>query len=350
MPFEKDTQVAQRHPIGSALNKLPGVFLCLAIALSAVGLERLELQVLAFPYVGAVVLAILIGIAVRQFWRPSERWAPGINFSAKKILEVAVVLLGASISFSTIVRSGLTLILVIVATVALALFFTYYLSRMLGLSQKLAILIACGNSICGNSAIATVAPIIRADANEVAASVSFTAILGVLVVLGLPLLIPLLQLSQTQYGILAGLTVYAVPQVLATTLPTGLLSTQVGTLVKLVRVLMLGPIVMGFSLMTARQQRKAGRDHTIKFFELVPWFILGFLALVFIRSLGLLSEGVVTALTQLAILLTVISMAALGLGVDLRVLSRVGGRVTLAVTLSLILLLAMSLVTVQFFN
>jgi len=352
MPVEKNIPAAQRRlrPVGSALNKLPGVLLCLLIALGAVGLERLELQVLAFPYVGAVVLAILIGIAVRQFWKPSERWAPGINFSAKQILEVAVVLLGASISFSTIVKSGLILILVIVATVALALFFTYYLSRMLGLSQKLSILIACGNSICGNSAIATVAPVIRADANEVAASVSFTAILGVLVVLGLPLLIPLLQLSQTQYGILAGLTVYAVPQVLATTLPAGLLSTQIGTLVKLVRVLMLGPIVMGFSLMAARQQRKAGKDHTIKFFKLVPWFILGFVTLVFIRSLGMLGEGVVTTLTQLAILLTVISMAALGLGVDLRVLTRVGGRVTLAVTLSLTLLLAMSLVTVQFFN
>ncbi|MBX3519573.1 MAG: YeiH family putative sulfate export transporter [Xanthobacteraceae bacterium] len=352
MPVEENTKVSQRHPrpVGSVLNKLPGIFLCLLIALGAIGLERLELQVLAFPYVGAVVLAILIGMAVRQFWQPSERWVPGISFSAKQILEVAVVLLGASISFSTIVKSGLILILVIVATVALALFFTYYFSRMLGLSQKLSILIACGNSICGNSAIATVAPVIRADANDVAASVSFTAILGVLVVLGLPLLIPLLQLSQTQYGILAGLTVYAVPQVLATTLPAGLLSTQVGTLVKLVRVLMLGPIVMGFSLMAARQRRKEGRDHTINFFKLVPWFILGFLVFVFIRSLGLLSEEIVSALTQFAILLTVISMAALGLGVDLRVLTRVGGRVTLAVTLSLILLLAVSLVTVQFFN
>ena len=83
----------------------------------------------------------------------------------------------------------------------------------------MAVLVACGNSICGNSAIAAVAPVIGADGKDVAASIAFTAVLGVLVVLGLPLLVPLLRLSETQYGVLAGLTVYAVPQVLAATAP-----------------------------------------------------------------------------------------------------------------------------------
>ncbi len=94
---------------------------------------------------------------------------------------------------------------------------SFSLSRLLGLNTKLSILIACGNSICGNSAIAAVAPVIGADGDDIASSISFTAILGVLMVLGLPLLIPLLDLTATQYGILAGLTVYAVPQVLAAT-------------------------------------------------------------------------------------------------------------------------------------
>ena len=113
----------------------------------------------------------------------------------------------------------------------------------------MAILVACGNSICGNSAIAAVAPVIGADSDDVASSISFTAVLGVIVVLTLPLLVPILHLSLTQYGVLAGLTVYAVPQVLAATLPIGALSNQVGTVVKLVRVLMLGPVVLGFSLL-----------------------------------------------------------------------------------------------------
>src|ERR1700675_1837819 len=132
----------------------------------------------------------------------------------------------------------------------MALSISFVICRVTGLPLRMAILIACGNSICGNSAIAAVAPVIGADSDDIAASISFTAMLGVIVVLTLPLMVPVLQLSLTQYGVLAGLTVYAVPQVLAATLPIGALSNQVGTVVKLVRVLMLGPVVLGLSLIS----------------------------------------------------------------------------------------------------
>jgi uncharacterized integral membrane protein (TIGR00698 family) len=302
------------------------------------------------------VVAILLGMAVRTAWEPSERWRSGIAFSAKQLLEVAVMLLGASISFAAIVASGYVLIGAIAVTVVIMLAVSYGLSRLLGLKTKLAILIACGNSICGNSAIAAVAPVIGADGDDIASSISFTAILGVLMVLGLPLLIPLLKLTATQYGILAGLTVYAVPQVLAATVPAGIVSTQIGTLVKLVRVLMLGPIVVGLSLFVARR-RKAGtatagdtKAASISPFKLVPWFIIGFLVLAALRSFQLVPDIAIVPVTKTAAILTVVSMAALGLGVDVRVLSTVGGRVTAAVTLSLLLLLALSIGLVHFFK
>jgi uncharacterized integral membrane protein (TIGR00698 family) len=224
---------------------------------------------------------------------------------------------------------------------------------MLGLPTKLSILIASGNSICGNSAIAAVAPVIGADGDDIASSISFTAILGVLMVLGLPLLIPLLRLSATQYGILAGLTVYAVPQVLAATVPAGLVSTQIGTLVKLVRVLMLGPLVVGLSLVAPRLRGNVAPAQPAKRvspFKLVPWFIIGFLVLAALRSFQVIPDIVVAPITKLAAVLTIVSMAALGLGVDIRVLSNVGGRVTVAVTLSLVLLLGMSIGLIYFFK
>ena len=180
---------------------------------------------------------------------------------------------------------------------------------MLALPTRLSILIACGNSICGNSAIAAVAPVIGADGDDIASSISFTAILGVMMVLGLPLLIPLLQLSATQYGILAGLTVYAVPQVLAATLPAGLVSTQIGTLVKLMRVLMLGPIVVGLSLLAPRLHGGVQGKTTVGFFRLVPWFILGFLALSVLRSLDIVSATVAGPLTAVTGFFTVVSMS-----------------------------------------
>jgi uncharacterized membrane protein YadS len=169
--------------------------------------------------------------------------------SAKFVLECAIVMLGASVSVGTVMALGTTLILGIAAIVSLAIGVSYSICRALSLPPRLSVLIACGNSICGNSAIAAVAPVIGADGDDIASSISFTALLGVIVVLTLPLLVPPLNLTLTQYGVLAGLTVYAVPQVLAATLPIGALSNQVGTVIKLVRVLMLGPVVLGFMLL-----------------------------------------------------------------------------------------------------
>ena len=206
----------------------------------------------------------------------------------------------------------------------------------------MAILIACGNSICGNSAIAAVAPIIGAKPGDVASSIAFTAVLGVIVVLGLPLLVPILELSLTQYGTLAGLTVYAVPQVLAATLPIGELSNQVGTIVKLVRVLMLGPVVLGLALLAGRLRDRRRRERAPgrwpPFRELVPWFIIGFLMLALLRSLGFIPRDLVRPLRTIAAVLTTIAMAALGLGVDIRTVAKAGPRIVTAVTASLVVL------------
>ena len=334
------------------LNLLPGVLLCMLVAALSFGFEGLELHLFQHPYVEALVMAILLGMVIRGFWTPTERWQSGVAFSAKQLLEVAVMLLGASISFEMIAASGSLLLASVIVIVLITLVASYALSRMLGLPLKLSILIACGNSICGNSAIAAVAPVIGADGNDIASSISFTAILGVMMVLGLPLLIPLLKLSATQYGILAGLTVYAVPQVLAATVPAGLVSTQIGTLVKLVRVLMLGPVVLGLSLLASRwhESKRARADSRLDLFKFVPWFILGFIALATFRSLGIVPSGLADPIRRITVFLTVVSMAALGLGVDVRVLARVGGRVTAAVTLSLLLLLAMSVALVHLFH
>jgi len=323
---------------------LPGVLLCVAITLAAIALERIEVFFVGQPYLEALVLAILLGVAVRTAWTPGSSWNQGINFSAKFVLEFAIVLLGASASISMIAALGSLVILGIACIVALAIGTSYFISRFLGLPQRMCILIACGNSICGNSAIAAVAPVIGADADDIVSSISFTAVLGVLVVLGLPFLVPILQLSLTQYGVLAGLTVYAVPQVLAATLPIGALSNQVGTVIKLVRVLMLGPVVLGLSLLANRVKPAHDRLDRRKprFSELVPWFIIGFLVVLTVRSVGLIPQSVVPAITRVAALLTTIAMAALGLGVDIRVVARSGARVTLAVTVSLIVLGVMS--------
>ncbi len=323
---------------------LPGLLLCTAITVAAVLLQTVEVHLTGQPYLEALVLAILIGVAVRTAWKPGPAFSPGINFSAKFVLECAIVILGASVSFATIMALGPLLIFGIAAIVSIAIGTSYMICRLLGLPQRMSILVACGNSICGNSAIAAVAPVIGADGDDIACSISFTPVLGVIVVLTLPLLVPILHLSLTQYGVLAGLTVYAVPQVLAATLPIGALSNQVGTVIKLVRVLMLGPVVLGFSLLAGglRPAHSHSNQHRPALTELVPWFIIGFLALLMLRSLGFIPQALLPPITRTAAIMTTIAMAGLGLGVDVRVVARTGLRVTLAVTISLVLLGLMS--------
>lgn len=342
--------------LARGLTTLPGIALCLAVTAAAYALEAAEQAAFGKAWLEALVLAILIGTAVRSMWTPAQKWRAGIAFSAKYLLEVAVVLFGASVSAATLLAGGPALLMGIAGVVALAILLSFGIGRMLGLPTRMALLVACGNSICGNSAIAAVAPVIGADGDDVAASIAFTAVLGVVVVLALPLFGIALGMSGNAYGALAGLTVYAVPQVIAATSPLGAAAVQMGTFVKLVRVLMLGPVCLILSLV-ARPAGRAARgegsadDETtrerLRLAHLIPWFILGFLALMACRSLGLIPTNALEPISHVATLLTVVSMAALGLGVDIRTVVRAGGRVTAAVVLSLIGLAAISLMLIQ---
>jgi uncharacterized integral membrane protein (TIGR00698 family) len=340
--------VANHAARGGAQHSLmPGIALCLGIALTARLLQALEERVLGHPYLEGLVLAILLGMAVRTAWEPGEQWRPGIRRSAGTLLEVAVALLGASLDLRSVLAAGPGLLIGIAGVVTAAMMASYGVGRAAKLSPRMAVLVASGNAICGNSAIAAVAPIIGATAREVASAIAFTAVLGVAVVLALPLLIPALGLSATQYGVLAGLSVYAVPQVLAATAPLGSLSMQTGTLVKLVRVLMLGPLVLLLSLGMHRSERRgpagAAANGVRRLGRYVPWFIAGFLLLAALNSLGLLPGAVLGPMRLAAGALTAVAMAALGLGVDVRALGRVGARVTAAVATSLLILIGISL-------
>lgn len=325
-----------------AVRLLPGVALSIVVTLVAVGLERIEASLFGHAWLESLVLAILLGAVVRTFVRPDDRYSIGIAFSARTLLEIAVVLLGASVSARAVMAAGPMLLVGIFGVVAVAILVSYGIGRALGLEHRLATLVACGNSICGNSAIVAAAPVIGATAGDIAASIAFTAVLGVIVVLLLPLLVPLLHLSETQYGVLAGLTVYAVPQVIAATAPVAAVSVHVGTLVKLIRVLMLGPVVVVLSL--GRRQAEGGR---VPLGRLVPLFIVGFLALMVLRSFDLIPQALLAPMATVATWLTVVSMAALGLGVDVRAVGRAGGRVTAAAVLSLVTLAAISLLLIH---
>ena len=336
----------------------PGVVLCATLTAVAIALQSVEEKLSGRPWLEALVIAILVGTAVRTAWAPGPRWVDGIAFCAKTLLEIAVVLLGATVSAAMIFEAGLPLLVGIAAVVTVSLIVSYGLGRSFGLPHRMAVLIACGNSICGNSAIAAVAPIIGADGEDVATSIAFTAVLGVAVVLGLPVLAVAWHMNPNSFGVLAGLTVYAVPQVLAATAPISSVSAQIGTLVKLVRVLMLGPIVFILSLLEVREREEPAASAQAvtagdrpergqpALHQLVPWFIVGFLLLVVLRSVGFIPASMLPPISHVATWLTVISMAALGLGVDIRSVAQAGPRVIAVVALSLVALGGLAMVLI----
>lgn len=315
---------------------VPGLALCLLVAGAAYALSALLHRFAGAASLEPLVLAILVGIAVRSLMGRRETLEPGIEFGAKPLLEVAIVLLGATVNLAAIGGAGAVVIAVVLLIVVGSIMAGFVIGRLMGLSPRLSLLIACGNSICGNSAIVAVAPVIDARREEVAAALAFTAVLGIAIVVGLPLAQAWLGLSIPQYGAMAGLTVYAVPQVLAAAAPGGLAAIQAGTLVKLMRVLMLGPVILTLGFL----ERRRGSRQVSKPAVLLPWFIVGFIVLATIRSLGLVPESLMGIPPLLASGLTVVAMAGLGLSVDIRAVASAGGRVIVAASLSLIVLLA----------
>ncbi len=317
------------------LGYLPGLVLLSAIALVAVFLGQ------RFSLFEAIVWSILLGMIVRNTVGQPSAAKAGVNLASKQLLELSVALLGAAINFADMLHAGPKLLLLIALAVGLGITASMTIGRALGLSKKLAILIAVGNSICGNSAIAAVAPTIKADKKDISMSIALTAVVGVIVVLTLPLLVPLLKLSFYQYGVLTGTTVYAVPQVVAAGFTVSDLSGQVATMVKLVRVLFLGPVVLLFGLIFARSLAKEGQR--IKTSALLPWFVLSFLALGLLRTVGLIPDGISADAKTVSNALMIVSMVALGMGVDFAAVKTVGPRVFATVVLSILFLGTLSL-------
>jgi uncharacterized integral membrane protein (TIGR00698 family) len=296
---------------------------------------RTETAFIGRAWLEPVVAAILFGMVIRNVAPLPADWKPGICYAAKRPLELAIALLGVTVDPVTLRAAGAWLIAGPAAIVFLALAASYGLSRAVGLNARQATLVACGNSICGNSAIAAAAPVIEATHDEAASAIAFTAVLGVIAVLVLPVIKTALGLTPVAYGALAGLTVYAVPQVLAATAPVGGAAVQVGAMVKLARVMMLGPVL---AAVTVGRGRAAGGLS-----RLVPWYALAFAATAALRFMGLVPTWAVTPLSMVCDLLTLVAMAALGLSTDLKTATAAGARMAAAATISLLALAGMSL-------
>lgn len=322
----------------------PGLVLVVALAALATLLAQGERALVGQALLEPLVLALLLGVVARNALPRPERFGPGAGYSSKQVLELGVALLGAAVDLRQMFAAGPALAALVLTGVGGGIAVSYVAGRLLGLSQTLAILVAVGNSICGNSAIAAVAPVIRADKKDVASAIGLTAVLGVCLVLLLPVSLTLFSLSNYQYGVLAGMSVYAVPQVVAAAFPVSQLSGEVATLVKLMRVMLLGPVVLFFAVLG---RGGAGPGASRRWTTYLPPFVGAFLVLAALRSTGVLTEALATPAQDASRLLTTLAMAGLGFGVDLAAVRKVGLRVGVAVIVSLAFMTTLALALIQ---
>ena len=330
---------------------VPGVAACVLVAAASVvatdGLTRLLGRTVIEP----IVLALLLGIALRAL--PNRPLlAPGAAFTAKPVLEAGVAVVGASIDLGRLAGSGAVLAAIVLLGVGGGLALSLTIGRRLGLTPRLALLVAAGNSICGNSAIAAVGSVVGATRAEIASAIGLTAIAGLVMVLGLPLVAAAAGIDQVRYGVLTGMTVYAIPQVAAAAFPVGPIAGETAMLVKLTRVVLLAPITIATALLWPRVQPATDESGAPVaatrpgLRKLVPWFVLLFLVLAAARTLGLIPAGVGDTAKVVGGALLTIGMVGVGFAVDPQAIRAVGLRVGLATILSLLAMIVLAVVLI----
>ena len=328
------------------ITNLPGILFCTILAIVILFIfEQVETKI-----IDTLLTGLIVGIVIKNTGRPIIKFEKGIKFSGKHILEFAVMLMGASIFLPDLFENGLRILLIIIIGITGSMGISYIVGhKILNLDKKLATLVGVGNSICGNSAVAVVAPVIKANSTQIGAAIGISAILGASQIILLPLLVPAFGLENFQYGIVAGLSVYAVAQVVAASSIVSSLSADVATLVKLTRVILLAPLVLVLRILfKSDQDEKTDSNLLSSILKYLPWFVIGFILLSVLRSTEIISQEIGLDIRSIAKFLFVLSMIAIGLTVNIKEIVKVGPKVALTIMLIIIYMVILGISSSNF--
>ena len=335
-------------------TKGPGVALCMSGGTLIYFISNMSQSRIFDPLLLALIFGILFGnLTGNQKWHTE-----GSKFIGKYLLELSILMLGGSISMAYLVTGGISLSILIILGVTLGLLVAFLVGHyILKLDHRLAILIGVSNSICGNAAAIAIAPIIKASPSQLATVLGISSIIGTSQIILLPLLSPVIGLNDYQYGIVAGMTVYAVAQVYAASASVSTISASVATLVKLSRVILLVPILIIAQLILNFRQvtvTKPQNNQLTKYKSAVnniPWFVLGFVLLSVLKTTGFINQEQSEFIQSACHYLFVIAMVGIGTTVDLKEVVKLGSKVALTalsvIGLMLILSLTMSLLVLK---
>ena len=302
---------------------LLGIAICAVIAIVSTVLEEL----IPGGILGASIIALFMGTIINSFFHP--KWIkPALKFTSKRILKIAIILLGASLSVSTIMSVGKMTFFVIIFTFAMCFGGGYFIRKIFGLNWKLSNLISAGTGICGGSAIAAIAPVIDADDKDIAFALSSTFIFDMIMVALYPIMGKLLGMTDMAYGIWAGTSVNDTASVVASGYAFSEAAGDFATMVKLTRTIAIIPTVLVFAYIGTRIKRKelqaSGGDKKVNVLKIIPWFIGGFLALAIINSVGLIPVEISAVMKSASKFLMVMALAAIGLGASIADFKKAG--------------------------
>jgi uncharacterized integral membrane protein (TIGR00698 family) len=339
--LQSEPRPGSRH---AALANLPGLLLTSAVAVSAYGLRQLPGMATFSP----MILAIMIGIAFHNLVGTPAIARPGITFSLRRLLRIAIILLGMQLTITQVIEVGGRGIGIIAATLLATFVFTVWMGKLLGVDRKLAQLIAAGTSICGASAVIATNTVTNAQDEDVAYAVACVTVFGSVAMFAYPLLPGLLHLDPHAFGLWTGASIHEIAQVVAAAFQGGQRAGEFGTIAKLSRVMLLAPVVIALGLIAERNASKndpaAGASSTR---PPMPWFVLGFVALVGINSMiAIPAEAKVWVAMATTFLLSV-ALAAMGLETDIRKLTAKGFRPALLGAFAFLFIAGFSLTLIK---
>ena len=300
------------------LKLLPGIALAAVLA----WLARWLHDVPAISRISALMLAILLGMAIRNTVGVPGALQEGIRFSMRRLLRLAIMLLGFQISMTEISQVGGPGFLIVVATLVGTFLFTLWLGRRLGVDPKVTELIAAGTSICGASAVVATNTVTEGSDEDVAYAIAIITVLGTASILLYPLAAAGLGMSSAAYGLWTGASIHEIAQVIAAAFQGGTVSAHLGAISKLSRVMLLAPVVFTLGYLAARRRSADGNRAKVA----TPWFLVGFLVMIAVNSVGLLSPAWTARLVTANQFLLAVALAAMGLETSISKLRGAGVR------------------------
>ena len=332
-PAEPDIDTSPAGPgwTGGLFSR-PNLNFGLGLVLTAIlgGVAMLVAPLPGLVVLGNLTIAMIIGIVWRVVFGLPKPYRTGVQFSAKKLLRLGIILTGVRLNFSLIASSGLQVLLLDIVLITFGLFFIRWLAQKFGVKPGLALLISVGQSICGASAVGAIAPLSKeVDEDDVSLAVALCGVLGTVGVLFFSLGAAIFGWQGRFYGLVTGSTLHEIAQVVAAGPAGGPLATDLALVVKLTRVMLLAPVAIILAFVLARRESGANGEGkpAISWRKLpIPWFVLGFVLVGVLNSTGWLPKDLTNFVLQVSIFFMVMAMSAMGLNVDLVVIRQRGLR------------------------